>query len=633
MEQHIDLLFRFYTSNQLNFENLISDAKKNNGIMPFVGEALSKCTFGSRDDFVNEIQDKTVTVDKTNEMDMDIRESSFLDVLDSLIRIHRKGVIDQKLLSFYSDLKIDDKYIKNQAVSLIPYINGNHCITANIDRVIDHSYNIAGKSPDVTHPFERKKLTTLVRGGIKSSQTNIVLKIHGDILSDLEHRILTKEDYQSHYNESSMFYKTISQWIQNYIILFIGVDICKDNYLFNLLKKLKSPGAYHYAFIGCKDDDKIKEQIFESLEEIGILSVLYDEDKPECLEMLLHKFLIDTNNIPTFSQGEIDYKYSHQDLIGREEQIKQLVSFLNKDDRILWTIINGNRLTGRTKLVYDFSRLYASNWEWYILEPEEIEEFMDSQAEIQKARKKDRNLLVTFDNFHWYKGSFDKIFNSEVCLSFYSKKIRFIFVLYDIKQSTLWKTLNSTSHDALWRKIIKSADRPLPINVNPLSVNEIMQLCHGYIYYRGYQLGIEKKIDELFSLIDDELNAFILELYNSNSPNILALSQLKAINLVKKANGFPYLNDSELAEVLFQLTITTENPPPNITDFDYERWLLDKNERDQNVSLTKEYFKNKEIHTDIENFDNFEESEMSRMLINLSMDDYKSNYKGDDKNK
>ncbi len=47
----------------------------------------------------------------------------------------------------------------------------------------------------------------------------------------------------------------------SYIILFIGVDICKDNYLFNLLKNLKSPGTYHYAFIGCKDDENIKKHI------------------------------------------------------------------------------------------------------------------------------------------------------------------------------------------------------------------------------------------------------------------------------------------------------------------------------------------------------------------------------------
>lgn len=631
MEQQIDLLLRFYTSNRLNFENLIYDAKKNNGIMPFVGEALSKCTFGSRDDFIKEVQEKTSTLDNHNESALDGGTLNFLDVLDSLIRIHKKGVIDQKLLSFYSDLKIDDKYIKNQAVSLIPYVNGNHCITANLDHVIDHSYSIAGKSPDITHPFERRKLNTLIRGGINSSQTNIILKIHGDILSDSDHRILTNNDYQLHYKESSEFYSTILQWLQNYIVLFIGVDIFKDKYLFELLNGIKSPGTYHYGIIGCKDDEETKKSTYETLESIGILPILYNEDKSEHLEMLLHKFLIDTNNIPPFSLGEIDYKYSYQDLVGREDQIEQLKSFLNKDNRFLWTIINGDRLTGRTKLAYDFSRLHASNWEWYILEPEEIDEFMNSQVEIQKARKKNRNLLITFDNFHWYKGSLKKIFNSEACMNLYSLKIRFIFILHDIKQSILWETLYNSNRDALWRKIMDSADDSLPIKIKPLSVDEILQLCHGYIYYRGYQLGIEKKMDELFSLIDDELKEFILELYNTNRPNILSLSQLKAVNLVKKCNGSQYLQDSELADVVFQLTITTDSPPPNISDFSYDKWLLDKNEKNQNALLTKEYFKNKEIHANVDSPDCFEDSELSGMLRNLGLDNDKSIEKGEDK--
>ena len=629
MEQQIDVLLRFHTSNQLIYENLISDAKNKNGIMPFVGEALSKCTFGSRDDFVREIQEKTPNLGSCTIDRSQIGTMNFLDMLDSLIRIHKKGVIDQKLLSFYSDLKIDDKYIKNQAISLIPYINGNHCITANLDHAIDHSYTIAGKTPDVTHPFERKKLNTLVRSGINSSKTNIVLKIHGDILSDSDQRIITKQDYQKHYKKSSTFYSTISQWIQNYIILFIGVDICKDRYLFDLMKQLQSPGTYHYAIIGCKADEESKKNTFETLESIGILPVLYDENKPDGLEMLLHKFLVDTNNIPNFPMGEIDYKYSHQDLVGRDEQIKQLLSFLNKDDRFLWTIISGNRQSGRTKLAYDFSRRYAPDWEWYILEPEEIDEFMNTQVEIQNARQMNRNLLITFDNFHWYKGSLNKIFNSKACMNIYSEKIRFIFILYDIKQSVFWEKLRTPYRDAMWRTIISSAD--LTINVKPLSVEEIMQLCHGYVYYRAYQLGIEKKIDELFSLIDHELKEFIVDLNNANRPDILSLSQLKAINLVKKYSGSPYLQDYELAEAIFQRTITIDNPPPNIKDFNYDKWLDDQTERNQIASLTKEYYKNKEMRANNKSSDYYEDSEMSGLLKNLGLD-YKTNEKGDDKN-
>lgn len=453
MEQQIDKLLHYHASNQLIFENLIDDSKKTNGVIPFVGEFFSKSTFGTRNDFVKEIQEKTHIYVKPGE---NVSDMGFLDLLDSLISIHKKGVIDAKLLSFYSDFKIDDKYIKNQAVSWIPYVNNGNCITANLDHVIDHSYSIAGKIPDITHPHEKKKLITLLRGGMASSEANIVLKLHGDVLSDAEHRILTQEDYELSYDKESEFYKTISQWLQNYIILFIGVDLCKDKYLLDLLKDLKSPGFNHYAIIGCKDDVLTKKNTYSFLESMCVHPILYDEDKPECLEMLLHKFLIDSNNIPPFPLGEIDYRYSYQDLVGREKQIEQLDAFLNKENKFLWTIIKGNRHTGRTKLVYDFSRMYASDWEWYILEPEEIDEFLSSQIKIQEARKKERKLLITFDNFHWYKGTLDKIFESKVSMNIYTVKVRFIFVLYDVKQSLLLQTLQNSVHDYLWFKIMES---------------------------------------------------------------------------------------------------------------------------------------------------------------------------------
>lgn len=630
MEQQIDKLLRYHASNKLIFENLIDDSKKTNGVIPFVGEFFSKSTFGTRNDFVKEIQEKTHINVNYSENVLDL---GFLDLLDSLISIHKKGVIDAKLLSFYSDFKIDDKYIKNQAVSWIPYVNNGNCITANLDHVIDHSYSIAGKIPDITHPHEKKKLITLLREGMASNEANIVLKLHGDILSDAEHRILTQEDYESSYDRESEFYKTISQWLQNYIILFIGVDLCKDKYLLDLLKDLKSPGFNHYAIIGCKDDVLAKEKSYSFLESMCVHPILYDEDKPECLEMLLHKFLIDSNNIPPFPLGEIDYRYSYQDLVGREKQIEQLDEFLNKKTKFLWTIIKGNRHTGRTKLVYDFSRIYASGWEWYILEPEEIDEFLSSQIKIQGARKKERKLLITFDNFHWYKGALDKIFESKVSMNIYTVKVRFIFVLYDVKQSLLLQTLQNSVHDSLWFKIMESADSQLPISIEPLSVDEILQLCHGYIYYRSYQLGIEKKLCEIFHLIDEKLETYILELDKKKEPEILALSQLKAINLIKELNGSSFLKDSELAEIVFRLSITIDNRTPNSTDFDYDKWYLDMREEQFQAYSTKEYFKNKEKNMAGETSDRFEDTEISRILNQLNFMENLGNGKEDENNK
>lgn len=639
MERQIDLVLKFYDSNRLNYENLIIDAKLHNSIMPFVGEDLIKNTFGSRNDFISEVQRKTPRKSMNSNTVIDNDKMDFLEILDLLIQIHKPRAIEQQLLSFYSDAKIDDRYLRNQAISLIPYINGNHCITANFDHAIDHSYDLAGKTPDVTHPYERKKLNMLVRNSQNIAKVNIILKIHGDILSDKRHRILTKSDYQSHYNcssfsnvdsineddKTSTFYHTLSQWLQYYTILFIGVDICKDVYLFNLIQNIHSEGETHYAIIGCKDDAAEKSEIYGKLNSIGISAILFDIDKPESLQILLHKFLLDTNNIPSYPQGEIDYQYTHQDLIGRENQIQKLKSFLIKDDRFLWTIIRGNRLTGRTKLVYDFSRLYASDWEWYVLEPEEIDDFLKEQERIQNARKKDRKLLVTFDNFHWFKGELDKLFNSKGCMNLYNTKIRFIFVVYDVKQSSLWKTLKQKNHDDFWTKIMSSADRTLPIDIEPLSVDEIFQLCHSYLYYRAFQLGIDQIIEKVFSYIDEELLDFIKNLYNLKRPDILFLSQMKALNLVKKYNGDDYLSDEEFAEALFEMTITNRRLPSGHKDIDYDLWMIDDNERRQISVDTKEFFKNKEkiIDSKIQGF--YEDSEMSSMLSNLGFDNYKSN--------
>lgn len=590
MKQRIDEVLLFHASNPLVFENLIADAKTN-GIMPFVGEDLIKCIYGSRDDFVRSVEKITPTKIEG----ADLTSVSFLETLNRLISIHKKNAIDRKLQSFYSESKIDDMYLKNQAISLVPYINGRHCITANLDNAINHAYVITGKNPDITHPFQRKKLNSLVRNNEDAAQSNIVLKIHGDILSNQEHRVITLDDYENHYKESSDFYTTIAQWLQSYTTLFIGVDICKDKYLFDLLKQLHSPGANHYAIIGCRNEEEEKKKICDQLEEVGVQPILYDINRIECIEMLLHKFLMDTDNMPLYPMEEIDYKYCHQDLVGRDFQIEKLSSFLNASNRFLWTILVGDGITGRTKLAYEFSRLYAPDWEWYIIEPEEIDEFIAKQEEIQNARRKNRKLLVTFDNFHWYQGSLDKIFSAKGFMNVYSEKIRFIFILDNRKLEEFQNKLRQCSlPKEKLAEVVNAAYKPFPIKIMPLTGDEIEQMCRGYVYYRRTQLGIDEKIKEVLELISPELSQFIQDLLAQSNPNILQLSLLKAINLIKKWSGDEYLHDSDLAETLFQLTVTFPPPPRNNKDFNYKEWFAFKIESGNSINLIKEYFNNKE---------------------------------------
>ena len=57
MKQTIDQILNFYKNNRLVYKGLVQDANNISGIMPFVGDALSKFAFGSRDDFINEVSE------------------------------------------------------------------------------------------------------------------------------------------------------------------------------------------------------------------------------------------------------------------------------------------------------------------------------------------------------------------------------------------------------------------------------------------------------------------------------------------------------------------------------------------------------------------------------------------------
>lgn len=594
MERQIDQAFSFYISNKLVFESLVSNARQVSSIMPFVGEELVKIYFGSRDDFAAILRSKTPGIEDKNTPDD--ANYSFLSILDNLIRIHKQTVVDQQIMRYYADEDIDDYLIRNNTLGLIPYVNGHHSITSNLDHAIEHAYKLANKQSVVIHPHENRRRIALLRNKSGSTKENIIIKIHGDIMSDSSERILTIKEYEKNYNKKSKYFQALKQWLQNYIVLFIGVNLFKDHYLFDLLKQTSDAASTHFAFVACGDDEEKKSEVYTKLEEIGVLPILYDESKPENLELLLHKFLIDINKVPLIEYGELGYKYSHQDLIGRDDQIHNLQLFIQQSNSFLWTVITGSKQSGRTKLVYDFSRRYASDWEWYIIEPDEIDAFLNEQEKIQNARKKQRNLLIVFDNFQWYNlENLDSLFFSKGCFNKYSMKVRFVFVVCDTDLRTFAKAITTSTSTRLLRKAKDSFYSKVRISTEALSSDDILAICYNYLYYTFDTLEPISALDSIFESIKDELRDFITELINNKAADILRLSILKTIQLKKRSAGEDYLQDSELAEFLFkQIIKSMTNGMDDSDNYDYEKRYDDFKSHVENVKVIKEYFYRKE---------------------------------------
>lgn len=628
MENRVDKVFSFFRLNNFVFNCLVDESKQKERIIPFVGEAMSKCIFGTRKDFIQDTLSRVETNTERTLESIDVEgTANYLDVLDKLIQKYGKTLIDDRLLKFYSDDLIDEYYIRNQPISLIPYIYDGNCITANMDHIIDSAFSISKIQPDIIHPYERRRIISHIRN---STGRNVILKLHGDFYTDSNRRILTKDEYNDHYSTGSDFYLSLVQWIQNNTILYIGVDIHKDNYLFDLMKELSGSGLHHYAIVGCKNDDFEKNRIHKQFDKINILPIMYDEDHPEDLEMIVHKLLVDMGNATPFEIGELDYKYSQQDLIGRSDEVRQLKLFLDKEFKIelenkkkcdfQWTIIYGDGYTGKSKLVYEVARLYAYDWKWFMIKPQEIKTFLNKEQLIQDctSQRMKRKILVIFDDFDWYKGDLEAIFESKALLNSNNIKVRFIFVFSNVRNSSIYKKLHGSNHDSFWELMGKTLDDKL-IAIHQLPESDIVRLCKEYLYYSYIRLGYRSKeaLERDYSQIESELKTYISELVAKKEPRVIYGSQLKAVSLINRLNGNPYLKDADIAERIFRLTISAANLGQQSTEdfddlgyYDFVRKRWDDAER-----FLKEYGKNEEIMQ--ETVDNAIMSENSTVVSKL----------------
>lgn len=157
------------------------------------------------------------------------------------------------------------------------------------------------------------------------------------------------------------------------------------------------------------------------------------------------------------------------------------------------------------------------------------------------------------------------------------------------------------------------------IAIHQLPESDIVRLCKEYLYYCSIRLGYSSKeaLELDYSQIESELKIYISELVAKKEPTVIYRSQLKAVSLINRLNGNPYLKEADIAERIFRLTISAANLEQKSTeDFDYlgyydfvrKRW-------DDAERFLKEYRKNEEIMQ--ETVDNARMSENSTVVSKL----------------
>lgn len=269
MTQEFDKILDFSTGNVLVYNficNNIIESSNGGGIMPFIGDGLTEFTFGDSKSFIEDVLkllNGALSDTQRKNVQEKEKKNGFIEALDELINIlggkYGEDVINKHLEEFYSDRKIDQYALENQAISLVPLLNCGDSVTANFDRVLEYAYELAGINPSIATPYDCNALNNKLRSNAEVANKALLFKIHGDIISNATERIITKSAFEENYKNNPMFMQSITKWIQKYKLFFIGVDLLKDKYLREVLQRTKSEGSIHYAIVGCKNDDELKE--------------------------------------------------------------------------------------------------------------------------------------------------------------------------------------------------------------------------------------------------------------------------------------------------------------------------------------------------------------------------------------
>lgn len=540
MESKLTNILNFFPSNRIVYNKLLESIKTRQGVMPFIGYDLISFNYGSRENFLEYL----ITSSGLKDQKDSLISEDYLESLDRILNALTLGIVDYRDLlqwslfeNYYSYDKIDRFQAAHEPINLIQWFNSGSVITVNFDKMYELLMN--NRKVEIATPKKKNLLNHFLRED--SSVTSLIFKVHGDLFSDKKEIILSEREFKDVYKDSE-FITALKQWINQYILLFIGIDIRKDKYLEMILKETKQEGINHIAIIGCEDDEEAKKKLLQEYAGLHIVPLIYDINKPDSVRILLHKLLVDSQDSKwkkSFARGTLHYLYNDQLIVGRDEQMNKLNSFLQDPKKFLFCTVNSKSIVGKSKLAFEFAQTYATDWRWYMINAADISTFLNTQPALFEKMEQCQDTLVIFDDYHLFSGSLDEVSDFIRRIIRYCSKIRIIFITNGLKESNFKREMNSISHRIFFSRENIYENFYLKV----YDIDELLTISLEYVLFRKNEFNLnDDKIDEWKKVIQAPLRKYISELIVENPNEALLFSMVYAIKLTLN-----YLNISTSA--------------------------------------------------------------------------------------
>lgn len=283
-ETKFDEIMSFCPSNRLVFEEL-QESINNRNIMPFVGAGISAFAYKTWRNILLELSENLISEEK-NIAVMQITNNNYLDAAQTICDGLGETIFFATLRRLYSEDKINDDVLKENAAYYIPRICEGNCITTNYDRVIEHSCMLNSIMFDTAGINETLKLEIYYR---TQNRKGLVFKIHGDILSNTDDILLSKKSYEKHYAKGSELRRQLEKWIAGRTFLFVGTSLFSDEPI-QILTDIIEEGMTNYAIYPCSKNEL--NYLQDKFDKLKILPILYDRKDHSSLTLLLKRLLI-----------------------------------------------------------------------------------------------------------------------------------------------------------------------------------------------------------------------------------------------------------------------------------------------------------------------------------------------------
>jgi len=250
-------------------------------VIPFVGAGMSNPSgYPCWTDFLKDLcNHSSVSLEKLANL---LEQDQYEEAAQLFVNSMPRGAFNEFLQNTFIR---DDQPICG-AIRYLPHMFKGSVITTNFDDLLKRLYDenscnfkedlLGGEAIDFPRYLGQGR--------------NVLVRLHGKATST-KHRILTKEEYDSHYTGDHDLAKVIES-ISSKTLLFLGCSLGVDRTVSHLKELAKKKGAdsatRHYAFLPIDDNNSriIKRDL---LAEANIFPIWYksEDDHDECIVALL----------------------------------------------------------------------------------------------------------------------------------------------------------------------------------------------------------------------------------------------------------------------------------------------------------------------------------------------------------